>query len=68
MSDEAPKPRRGERWSRTVLIGLVGIVAVTAIALARGDLGAAELGMCLMAIREAIGLVAGRPGAAGAAP
>ena len=54
-----------DRWSRTVLIGALGILAVTVIAMSR-DLKDAELGMCLMAIREAIGLVAGRQGAPGA--
>lgn len=55
-----------DRWSRTVLIGALGILAVTVIAMTR-DLNGTELGMCLMAIREAVGLVAGRPGAPGAA-
>lgn len=70
MTTDEPKPVRVHRaaWSRTVIISALGIVAVAAIALTR-DLGAAELGMCLMAIREAIGAVAGRkPESPGVSP
>lgn len=70
VTTEEPKPVRVHRvaWSRTVIICALGIVAVTTIALTR-DIGAAELGMCLMAIREAIGAVAERrPESPGVSP
>ncbi len=68
MIEQAPIRRVSQRWSRTVLVAGLAIVAVTVIAIVGLVLGraeAAELGMCLMAIREAVGLVAGRPGSPG---
>lgn len=74
MPDESPKapPQRHvfsrDRMSRTVLVGIAGIVGLTLLglgALVTGHADGATLGAVVAGISGCVGAVAGRGGASG---